>query len=144
MHRLERLINSAIAASLEHAIGVYRPVDKEEGLQIYMILTEALDPETAQAIKDKFVDCDTHDYSRIAYVFQHLNPNTKVGFVEAFETTEGIDLDDDEDFQAWCSLGERARGAEGEWNEASMAVAQIKIVCEQCYFEIKELNLGHR
>jgi hypothetical protein len=135
---------TAIAAKLGDGIGVYRPVDKEEQLQIYMILTEALDQETAQEIKDRFVACDAHDYRRAAFVCQHLNPTTKVGFVEAFETAEGMELDDDDDLQAWCNQCETVRQAEGEWNDTSMAAAQIKIVCEQCYFEMKELNLGYK
>ena len=55
-----------------------------------------------------------------------------------------MDLLDDDDFQALCDACEIARAREGEWNEKSMAVAQIKIVCELCYFEMKELNLGYR
>ncbi|MBX2923339.1 MAG: hypothetical protein KF746_14150 [Chitinophagaceae bacterium] len=39
---------------------------------------------------------------------------------------------------------EAVRQNEGEWNDRSMAFAGIKVVCENCYFEMKELNLGHR
>jgi hypothetical protein len=53
-------------------------------------------------------------------------------------------LANDNDFQAWRDECEVVRQKEGEWNEASMAFAEIKLVCERCYFEMKELNLGHR
>lgn len=134
---------TAIAAKLTNGIGAYRPVN-DEGLQIFLVVTEFVDKETAQNIKDKFVKCSTHEFRRRAFVCQHLNQATKVGFEEAFETFEDMELLDEDDFQAWCSDCETVRQKEGEWNDKSMAFAQIKVVCEKCYFEMKELNLGHR
>ena len=55
-----------------------------------------------------------------------------------------MELLDDDDFQAWCSECELVRQKEVEWDEKSEAFAGIKAVCEKCYFEMKELNLGHR
>jgi hypothetical protein len=55
-----------------------------------------------------------------------------------------MELPDDDDFQAWCDECEAVRQTEGEWNEKSMNFAGIKIVCEKCYFEMKEFNLRHR
>ena len=55
-----------------------------------------------------------------------------------------MQLRDDDDFQAWCGECENVRQKEGEWNDRSMAFAQIKVVCEKCYFEMKELNIGNR
>lgn len=134
---------TAIAAKLTNGIGVYRPVNNDE-LQIFLVVTEFVDNETAQSIKDKFVQCNTHEYRRRAFVCQHLNQTTKVGFEEAFETFEDMELSDDDDFQAWCDACEIVRQKEGEWNDRSMEFAKIKVVCEKCYFEMKELNLGHR
>jgi hypothetical protein len=134
---------TAIAAKLTNGIGVYRPVNDGE-LQIFLVVTEFVDNETAQNIKDKFVQCSTHEYRRRAFVCQHLNQTTKVGFEEAFETFEDMELSDDDDFQAWCDACETVRQKEGEWNDRSMEFAKIKVVCEKCYFEMKELNLGHR
>ena len=51
---------------------------------------------------------------------------------------------EDDDFQAWCDECEVIRQNEEEWNEKSMEFADIKVVCEKCYFEMKELNLGHK
>lgn len=55
-----------------------------------------------------------------------------------------MELSEDDHFQAWCSECELIRQKEGEWNDKSMAFAALKLVCEKCYFEMKELNLGHR
>jgi hypothetical protein len=133
---------TSIAAKLTNGIGVYRPVD--EHLQIFLVITEFVDNETARSIKDRYVECEDHEYRRRAFVCRHLNHTIKVGFEESFETYEDMDLLEDDDFQAWCDECEVVRQAEGEWNDKSMAFSQIKLVCEKCYFEMKELNLGHR
>ena len=57
---------------------------------------------------------------------KHLNHSNKVGFHEAFETFENMDLSDDEDFQAWCDTCEITRESEEEWGKL-MAVAEIKL-----------------
>lgn len=134
---------TAIAAKLLNGIGVYRPVN-DTGLRIFLVITEFVDDDTAQKIKDKYIECRAHDKQRTAFVCKHLLLASKVGFNEAFETSEGMELSDDDDFQGWCDECEVIRQKEGEWNDASMAFAEIKLVCERCYFEIKEQNLGHR
>ena len=134
---------AAIAAKITKGIGVYRPVNDMQ-LNIFLVVTELIDNVTAQHIKDKYIKCGTHEYRRIAFVCKHLNHVTKVGFEEAFDTFEDMELSDDDDFQAWCSECELVRQKEDGWNEASEAFAEIKLVCEKCYFEMKELNLGHR
>ena len=133
----------AIAAKLTSGIGVYRPVNDRQ-LKMFFVLTEFIDNETAKKIKDKYVECEAHEYRRIAFVCKHLNNKTKVGFQEAFETFEDMELLEDDDFQAWCDECEVVRQSEGEWNEKTMNFASIKLICEKCYFEMKELNLGHR
>ncbi|MBB2145386.1 hypothetical protein GM921_07820 [Pedobacter sp. LMG 31464] len=134
---------TAIATKVTNGIGVYRPVNHEQ-LQIFLVITEFVDNEVAQNIKDKYVQCDIHEYKRIAFVCQHLNHTSKIGFEEAFETSEDMELMEEEDFQAWCNECEVVRLKEGEWNDKSMEFSGIKLVCEKCYFEMKELNLGHR
>ena len=134
---------AAIAAKLANGIGVYRPVNDRQ-LQIFLVLTEFVDNETAQNIKDRYVECSDHEYRRRAFVCKHLNHTTKVGFEESFETFEDMELLEDDDFQAWCDECEIVRQEEGEWTDKAMAFAEIKVVCEKCYFEMKELNLGHR
>ena len=134
---------AAIAAKLTNGIGVYRPVNDRQ-LKIFFVITEFINNETAKNIKDKYVDCGTHTYQRRAFVCKHLNKTTKVGFEEAFETFDDMELSEDDDFQAWCNECETMRQKEGEWNDNSMAFANIKVVCEKCYFEMKEVNLGHK
>lgn len=131
---------AAITLKVTGGIGVYRPVDKH--LQLYFVVTELVDNETAQAIKDKFIDCEKHDFNRIAFVCQHLIGKGKVGFNEAFETHKGMELDEDDDFQAWCNECETIRQQQDEWTDEAMEFADIKVVCEECYFEKKEFNIG--
>jgi hypothetical protein len=134
---------AAIAVHLTGGIGVYRPVNEKQ-LQIFLVITELVDNDTAKNIKEKFVHCDLHEYRRIAFVCKHLDHTNKVGFQEAFKSFENMELPEEEDLQAWCEECEQVRQREGGWNDRSMEFAGIKIVCEKCYFEMKELNLGHR
>lgn len=133
----------AIAAKLINGMGVYRPVNDRQ-LKIFFVITEFVDNERAKNIKDKYVECNAHEFRRRAFVCKHINHMTKVGFEEAFETFEDMELFDDDDFQAWCDECESVRQKEGGWNDKSMEFADIKLVCEKCYFEMKEFNLGHR
>ncbi|MEO8515814.1 MAG: DUF6882 domain-containing protein [Flavobacterium sp.] len=134
---------TAIAFKIGNGIGVYRPVNDNQ-LQIFLVITELVDNETAQKIKDKYVDCEKHESNRLAFVCQHITKKEKVGFEEAFETYENMELGDDDDFQAWCNDCEAIRQKEVSWSEDAMTFAEIKVVCEKCYFEMKELNLGHK
>lgn len=131
---------TAIAAKLTNAIGAYRPVN-DEGLKIFLVITEFVDNETAKSIKDKYIECGDHEYRRVAFVCQHLNFTTRVGFEESFETYEGMELSDEDDFQAWCNECEVVRVAEDGWNDNAMEFAKIRVVCEGCYFKMKALNL---
>jgi len=133
---------AAIAVKLTNGIGVYRPVDEENELHIFLVVMECIDNEMAQDIKDRYVTCSMHEYGRRAFVCQHLDLDSKVGFEEAFETTEDMELMEGDDFQAWCNTCELVRQKEGGWNERSEAFADIKLICEKCYFEIKKLNLS--
>jgi hypothetical protein len=134
---------TAITISLLNGIGAYRPVI-DTGLKLFFVATEFVDNDKAKEIKDKYVDCHAHEKQRVAFVCKHLIGKEKVGFNEAFDTFDGMELGEDDDFQAWCDKCEVERQKEGEWNDASTAFADIKLICEKCYFEMKELNLGHR
>ena len=133
---------TAIAARLIKGIGAYRPTSEQ--LLIFMVLTEFVDTETAKGIKDLYVDCGKHEYRRRAFVCRHLMAREKVGFEESFDTYENMELHDDDDYQAWCNECEIVRQQEDGWNEKSMEFADIRVVCEQCYFEMKEINLGYK
>jgi hypothetical protein len=130
----------AIANKILNGIGSYRVTD--EHLEIYFLLTEVVDNEKAKKMASQIVDCETHGEERQAFVCQHLNSTTKIGFEEVFPTVKGMELGEDEDFQAWCSECEKVRLSTNGWNEESMEFAKIKIVCETCYFDIKAFQLA--
>lgn len=70
-----------------------------------------------------------------------MNLESPKGFHEAFETQKGMDLDDEEDFQAWCDDCEKIRIKYDGWNENSETFAKIKLICENCYFDLKNFNI---
>lgn len=129
---------TAISAKLLSAIGMYRV--PSEHLFIYFIFTNELTQDEFDALKDKTVECQTHQADRVAFVCNHLVKNDNLGFNEAFESDPEFELEEDDEYQAWCDECEKARLATDGWNDESMALANIKVVCESCYFEIKERN----
>ena len=131
----------AISFKLLNGIGAYNI--QTENLNYYLLLTEKINSENNSEIKhlkQKTLDCGNHGFQRPAFVCKHLNLEKAVGFEEAFETYPGMELDQDDDLQAWCNECEEIRLKYGEWNEESEKFAQIKLVCENCYFEMKKLN----
>lgn len=131
---------TSVCLDLLNGIGAYKA--NSDGLDFYMVLTavEDEDSKIVQQLKQKKVECDQHGHSRPAFVCQHLDCKTARGFHEAFDTYKGMELGKDDDFQAWCDECEIVRVEHGEWNEESESFAQIKLVCESCYFELKEFN----
>ena len=111
-----------------------------DGLYKYMLLLEIVPSEKAKELEDKLIECSQHGKIRAAFICQHLNKKTRTGFEEAFTTFPGMPLEEDEDLQAWCDECEKVRTKHDGWNDESMEFAKIKLVCEQCYFEIKEFN----
>jgi hypothetical protein len=134
---------TAVTCKLLGGIGAYRPVS--DHLLVFMVLMEVVDNKEAQKIKNKvaeeMISCDCHGKGRASFVCQHLiGKGTAAGFHEAFETEQGMDLQEDDSFQAWCNECETERLKQGEWNDENIAFANIKVVCESCYFEMKERN----
>lgn len=129
----------AISNKILNGIGGYRVLSGH--LYIYMVIKERIDNERAKKIKEQIIECQTHGHRRMAFICQHLNKQIKAGFEEAFSAYKGMELDEDEDLQAWCDECEKMRISTDGWNEKSMKFADIKLVCEDCYFEIKEFNL---
>ena len=129
----------AISKNLLGGIGGYRA--KSDYLEIYFLVIEQVDNETAERIKEQTISCEKHGANRVAFVCQHLIKSDNKGFEEAFPTFKGMELEEDDDFQAWCNKCEIERLRTDGWNDESMEFANIKLVCEDCYFEIKERNL---
>ena len=129
---------TSVAFEIIGGIGTYRVIS--DHLEKYFILTEQITKESVEKIESDLIDCEVHGKLRKAFICQHLNRKTNTGFEEAFETYRGMELDEDDDFQAWCSDCEKERIKTDGWNDESMEFAKIKLVCERCYFEIKEFN----
>ena len=127
---------TVITAKLLSTIGMYRI--PQEHLFIYFVFTNELTQDEYDSLKDKRVECEHHQSGIMAFVCKHLINNDNAGFHEAFESNPLIEPYDD--YQAWCDECEKERLKEGEWNDKSMAFADIKLVCDQCYFEIKKRN----
>ena len=128
---------TSVAAKVLNAIGVYR--FPENHLFFYLIFTGVLREEEYNALKEKYtVTCGAHGARRAAFVCQHLNGDTYTGFHEPFESDPLIEADDD--YQAWCDECEKVRLREGEWNDVSEGFANIRLICDQCFFQIKARN----
>jgi len=81
------------------------------------------------------VRCERHGDRREAFVCEHLISGTKLGFFRSGD--EGNPCPD-----AWCSACERLRLEHGgSWNDESEALIRVKLVCGDCYEEIKTRNL---
>lgn len=85
----------------------------------------------------KSVECGTHGQAPATYMCQHLGHDMeKLGF------NIGRDPDDPDNPypDAWCNECKKILDAEGDWNDSSMAFADIKLVCALCYDDIRSLN----
>jgi uncharacterized protein YjaG (DUF416 family) len=90
----------------------------------------------------KVVECCTHGNRFPAYVCQHLNLHTPVGFNEPFNSDPDVTYANDE-LNAWCDACDTVLTEAGEWNDESEAFAKIKLICDACFFEMKKLNRGY-
>ncbi|EJL74393.1 DUF6882 domain-containing protein [Chryseobacterium populi] len=131
---------ASICLDFLNGIGVYK-VDTDN-LEKYMLIMgiENHDSPKVRKLKQKVVECGKHGHSRPAFVCDHLDLETPKGFEEAFDTYKGMELEEEDDFQAWCNECEKIRLEHDGWNEESEKFAQIQLICEDCYFELKEFN----
>ena len=87
--------------------------------------------------QDNTVRCSKHGDRREAYLCHHLLHGSQHGFF-----TDADDALTNSHPDAWCSKCEQIRLAHGgEWNEASEALIEVKLVCGDCYEEIKAINV---
>jgi hypothetical protein len=82
------------------------------------------------------VQCDRHGDGRKAYTCDHLLHGDHQGFF-----TDSDEAPTNPHPDAWCSTCEQIRLVHGGWNEASEALIEVKLVCGDCYEEIKERNM---
>jgi hypothetical protein len=96
-----------------------------------------MDLQRSAADQYKTVHCDRHGDRPEAYVCDHLLHGTRQGFFAGDDA--GNPYPD-----AWCSKCEQIRvthgRSDGEWNEKSIALLKVKLVCGDCYEEIKGRN----
>ncbi len=131
---------TAIAFNILGGIGTYRVTS--DHLELYFLITEQITKEESDKIESELIECSIHGKIRKAFICQHLNTNYTTGFEEAFDPYRGMELEKDDDFQAWCTECEKERLKSDGWNDQSIEFAKIKLVCERCYFDIKEFNLN--
>jgi hypothetical protein len=86
------------------------------------------------------VQCGTHGTVGSAYVCCHLVR----GDCEPLGFNEPEYDPDDTEGQAWCDKCEEVLEAHGEWNQASEAFANIRLVCEFCFAAMRERNFKPR
>jgi hypothetical protein len=82
-----------------------------------------------------FVHCGRHGDRRKAYVCDHLFSSEGQGFIASIDQPGNPHPD------AWCSACDRIRLAHGGlWNEENEALIKVRLVCGDCYEEIKANN----
>jgi hypothetical protein len=83
------------------------------------------------------IDCPTHGPDREeAFICKHLLVGEDLGFV--FDSEEDTPHPD-----AWCRSCERLKlDNGGEWTEELTKAVDIKLVCGDCYEEIRRRNAG--
>ena len=86
----------------------------------------------------KAIHCDRHGDRREAYVCDHMLQGAGQGFFSGDDP--GNPHPD-----AWCSKCDQIRvahgGSDGDWNDKSIALIKVRLVCGDCYEEIKERNM---
>ena len=112
----------AIAKKMLGGIGGYRV--KSEHLEIYFLVIEQVENEQAEKLKEQTISCEKHGAKRIAFVCQHLIKSDNNGFEEAFPTFKGMEIEEDDDLQAWCDKCEIERLKTDGWNDESMEYAK--------------------
>ena len=81
-------------------------------------------------------ECAEHGAGPAAFVCQHLQRGSGQGFNMGYDPEQPDDAYPD----AWCDQCDAMLEQEGEWNERAEAFADIKMVCAQCYCDIRARN----
>lgn len=92
--------------------------------------------QPSQEQGQRTINCVRHGDKREAFVCEHLVSGGQLGFYYDREDLRNPYPD------AWCSACERVRLEHGgTWNDESEALIKVKLVCGDCYQEIKARNL---
>lgn len=82
------------------------------------------------------VECKTHGTNNATFLCSHLIEGKNLGFNLGYDPENPDELWPD----AWCDECEKVFEAEGEWNDRSEKIADIKLVCADCYEDVRERN----
>lgn len=82
------------------------------------------------------IECQTHGLQQAAFVCQHLFAGEKQDFYCGYSADDPDALYPD----AWCEACEETLNAKGEWTEIALKFADIRVVCHQCYVDIRAKN----
>lgn len=86
--------------------------------------------------KDSRMECARRGSRPPSFVCGHLQHGAGLGFNEPVD-----EPDPDMPFrQAWCDDCDAVLKKEGEWNDVSEGHAKITLICEGCFFEIRQRN----
>lgn len=86
---------------------------------------------------DSFMECPIHGTGKPAFICQHLQHGTALGFLSPSDgPTEAEPW-----AQGWCSACEAVRMTAGGWNDASEEYASIRLVCSGCFDDARRRNL---
>lgn len=84
-------------------------------------------------VNTKNITCNSHGDQDPAYICQHLleeGNNSPIGFYQPKERFN--------DVQAWCKKCDNELEKAGwEWNDENEAYSDIKLICYQCFLNIK-------
>jgi hypothetical protein len=94
--------------------------------------------EQAEGTTETAVQCVEHGPRQQAFVCHHLLNGTEHGFFWGTDPEDPRNPCPD----AWCAECDAYLEQHGgEWNEETEEFAQIKLICDLCYDEIRRRNL---
>jgi hypothetical protein len=83
----------------------------------------------------RFIACGTHGEVLPAFACCHLSLKSErpLGFIEP-------EVEPDDEPQAWCAACDAMLEREGDWNEISLAYADVRLVCEFCFAKLRDIH----
>ena len=110
-----------------------------DDLEKYLLIINIPDEQSSEVkmFKQKKVDCENHGYSQPAFCLRAFDLEIPTGFEGVFDTYKEMELEEDED-TGMVSEFEKVRVESDGWNEESEKCAGITLICENCYFDLKE------
>jgi hypothetical protein len=85
---------------------------------------------------DSFMECPIHGKGKPAFICQHLQHGSGLGFF-----TPGVAPTADDPWeQGWCKACEEMALKTGDWNDESEAFAAFRWVCVGCFEQARKRN----